>query len=136
MINTSSQQPAAPEQLPHPRHATRRLAAKWKASLFMAGVLFLFPLALLPVNWLSARGLLQGRAAWTAAVHWGMFLAVLVPTTVAAWCEGQPVGSFGLPWRGGRGRVLAEGVAWGLGVAGLSQPAAADCLSGDWPAGS
>jgi hypothetical protein len=89
------------------------LAAKWKALLFMAGVLFLFPLALVPANWLSARGLLQGRAAWTAAIHWGAFLAVLVPTTVAAWCEGRPVGSFGLAWRAGRGRLLAEGVAWG-----------------------
>ena len=41
-----------------PRRATGRLAAKWKALLFMAGVLFLFPLALVPANWLSARGLL------------------------------------------------------------------------------
>ena len=85
----------------------------------MAGVLLLFPLALVPANWLSARGLLQGRAAWTAAMHWGAFLAVLVPTTVAAWCEGRPVGSFGLAWRAGRGRLLAEGVAWGVGAAGL-----------------
>src|SRR3954462_4512353 len=64
-------------------------------------MVFLFPAALGPVNWLSARGLLQGRAAWTAANNWGAFVAVLIPTTVAAWCEGQPVGSFGLPWRGG-----------------------------------
>jgi membrane protease YdiL (CAAX protease family) len=119
MIDTPSQEPAAPGHLPGPRHATGGLAAKWKALLFMAGVLFLFPLALVPANWLSARGLLQGRAAWTAAIHWGAFLAVLVPTTVAAWCEGQPVGSFGLAWRAGRGRLLAEGVAWGVGAAGL-----------------
>lgn len=52
-------------------------------------------------------------------MHWGAFLAVLVPTTVAAWCEGRPVGSFGLAWRAGRGRLLAEGVAWGVGAAGL-----------------
>ncbi len=38
---------------------------------------------------------------------------------MAAWCEGQPVGSFGLPWRAGRERLLAEGVAWGVGAAGL-----------------
>jgi membrane protease YdiL (CAAX protease family) len=119
MIDTPSEEPAAPGHLPGPRHATGGLAAKWKALLFMAGVLLLFPLALVPANWLSARGLLQGRAAWTAAMHWGAFLAVLVPTTVAAWCEGQPVGSFGLAWRAGRGRLLAEGVAWGVGAAGL-----------------
>jgi hypothetical protein len=63
MIDTPSQEPAAPGHLPGPRHATGGLAAKWKALLFMAGVLFLFPLALVPTNWLSARGLLQGRAA-------------------------------------------------------------------------
>ncbi|MEQ1730952.1 MAG: hypothetical protein ABL982_21495, partial [Vicinamibacterales bacterium] len=54
----------------------------------MVGVLFLFPLALVPTNWLSARGLLQGQAAWTAGLNWGVFLlAVLVATAVAAWCE-------------------------------------------------
>ncbi len=119
MIDTPSQEPAAPRERPGPRHATGGLAAKWKAFLFMAGVLFLFPLALVPANWLSARGLLQGRAAWTAAMHWGVFLAVLVPTAVAAWCEGRPVGSFGLAWRARRGRLLVEGVAWGVGAAGL-----------------
>jgi hypothetical protein len=119
MFNTASQEPAAPGHLPDPRPATGGVAAKWKALLFMAGVLFLFPLALGPVNWLSARGLLQGRAAWIAANNWGAFVAVLIPTTVAAWCEGQPVGSFGFPWRAGRGRLLAEGVAWGLGAAVL-----------------
>ena len=113
MIDTPSQEPAAPGPLPGPQHATGGLAAKWKAFLFMAGVLLLFPLTLGPTNWLSERGLLQGRAAWTAAIHWGAFLAVLVPTAVAAWCEGQPMGSFGLAWRAGRGRPLAEGVAWG-----------------------
>lgn len=95
------------------------MAAKWKALLFMVGVLLLFPLSLLPANWLSARGLLQGQAAWTAAMNWGVFLAVLVPTTVAAWYEGRPVASFGLAWRLRRGRLLAEGVAWGVGAAGL-----------------
>jgi len=119
MIDKPSQELAAPRVLPDPRHATDGLAAKWKALLFMAGVLFLFPLALAPANWLSARGLLQGRAAWTAAMHWGAFLAVLVPTTVAAWCEGQPVGSFGLAWRAGRGRLVAEGFAWGVGAAAI-----------------
>lgn len=119
MIDTPSQEPAAPGHLPSPRHATGGLAAKWKALLFMAGVLFLFPLTLVPANWLSARGLLQGQAAWTAAMNWGVFLAVLVPTTVAAWCERQPLGSFGLPWRAGRERLFAEGVAWGVGAAGL-----------------
>ena len=119
MIDTPSQEPAAPGHLPGPRQATGGLAAKWKALLFMVGVLFLFPLALVPTNWLSARGLLRERAAWTAAVHWGVFLAVLVPTAVAAWCEGRSVGSFGLAWRAGRGRLLAEGVAWGVGAAGL-----------------
>src|SRR4051812_16415584 len=119
MIDTPTQVPAAPGHLPGPRHATGGLAAKWKALLFMAGVLLLFPLALVPANGLSARGLLQGRAAWTAAIHWGGFLAVLVPTAVAAWCEGRPVGSFGLAWRAARGRLLAEGVAWGAGAASL-----------------
>jgi membrane protease YdiL (CAAX protease family) len=95
------------------------LAAKWKALLFMVGVLVLFPLALDPANWLSARGLLQEPAALAAARHWGVFLAVLVPTMVAAWCEGQPVGHFGLPWRAERGWLLAEGLAWGVGAAGL-----------------
>jgi uncharacterized protein len=95
------------------------VAAKWKALLFMAGVLLLIPLAQVPANWLTARGLLQERAAWAAAMHWSNFLAVLVPTTVAAWLEGQPVWSFGLAWRAGRGRLLAEGVAWGGAAAGI-----------------
>jgi uncharacterized protein len=116
---SATRYPDVPEHLPDPRHATGGLAAKWKALLFMVGVLLLFPLVLVPANWLRARGLLQGQAAWTAAMNWGVFLAVLVPTTVAAWCEGQPVGSFGLPWRAGRERLLAEGVAWGVGAAGL-----------------
>ena len=115
MIDAPSREPAAPGHIPDPRDATG-LAAKWKALLFMAGVLFLFPLTLVPANWLSARGLPQEPAALAAARHWGIFLAVLVPTTVAAWSEGQPAGSFGLPWRAGRGRLLAEGVAWGGGV--------------------
>ena len=119
MIDAPSQEPAAPGHLPDPRDATGGLAAKWKALLFMVGVLMLFPLSLFPANWLSARGLLQGQAAWTAAMNWGVFLAVLVPTTVAAWCEGRPVASFGLTWRSRRGRLLAEGVAWGVGAAGL-----------------
>jgi uncharacterized protein len=76
-------------------------------------------LALVPANWLSARGLLQERAAWAAAYHWGAFLAVLVPTAVAAWCEGRPMGTFGMAWRAGRGRLIAEGVVWGVGAAGL-----------------
>src|SRR4030095_13626490 len=92
MIDTPSQEPAAPGHPPGPRHATGGLAAEWKSLLFMAGVLFLLPLALVPANWLSARGLLQGRAAWTAAMHWGAFLAVLVPTTVGAGGGGQPGG--------------------------------------------
>ncbi len=115
MIDASSQEPAAPG----PRHATGKLAAKWKALLFMVGVLLLFPLALIPANWLSARGLLQEPAALAAARHWGVCLAVLVPTAVAAWCEGRPLGSFGLPWRAARGRLLAEGLVWGGGAAGL-----------------
>src|SRR3954465_16025341 len=119
MIATPSQEPAAPGHLPDPLHAREGLAAKWRAFLFIAGFLFLFPWALVPANWLFARGLSLGSAAGTAALNWGGFLAVLVPTMVAAWCEGQPVGSFGLAWRSGRGRLLAEGVAWGVGAAGL-----------------
>src|SRR4051794_20836938 len=46
MFNTTSQAPAASGHLPDPRPATGGVAAKWKALLFMAGVLFLFPLAL------------------------------------------------------------------------------------------
>jgi membrane protease YdiL (CAAX protease family) len=117
-IDASSQEPAEPGHLAGPRHA-KGLAAKWKALLFMAWVLFLFPLSLVPANWLTAHGQLQGLAAHAAAMHWGVFLAVLVPTTVAAWCEGQPVGRFGLAWRTGRGRLLAEGVVWGVGGAAL-----------------
>ena len=97
MIDTASQEPAAPGHPPDPRNARGGLAAKWKALLFMVGVLLLFPLTLVPTNWLSAGGLLQEPAALAAARHWGVLLAVLVPTTVAAWCEVQPVGSFGLP---------------------------------------
>ena len=62
--STPSQEPAAPGHLPDPRHARGGLAAKWKALLFMAGVLFLFPLALIPTNWLSARG-----SRWSFGVH-------------------------------------------------------------------
>src|SRR3954463_12649910 len=47
-------------------------------------------------SWASA-----GTCGLDSANNWGAFVAVLIPTTVAAWCEGQPVGSFGLPWRGG-----------------------------------
>lgn len=120
MVNTPSPNPAAPVDLPGSTHATGEWPAKWKALLFMAGVLLLFPLALVPANWLSARGLLHERAAWAAAYHWGAFLAVLVPTVVAALCEGKSIGSFGMAWRAGRGRLLAEGVAWGIGAAGLA----------------
>jgi membrane protease YdiL (CAAX protease family) len=118
MIDTPSQQPA-PGHLPDPRDATGGLAAKWRALLFMVGVLVLLPLSLSPANWLSAHGLLQGQAAWTAAINWGSFLLVLVLTTVAAWCEGRPVASFGLTRRSRRGRLLTEGVAWGVGAAGI-----------------
>lgn len=119
MNDTSSQELAAPAHLLPPRPATGGLAAKWKALLFMVCVLLLFPLSLFPANWLSARGLLQGQAAWTATMNWGVFLAVLVPTAVAAWFEKQPIGSFGLAWRAERGRLLAEGLAWGVGAASL-----------------
>jgi membrane protease YdiL (CAAX protease family) len=119
MIDTPSQKPAAPGDRPGLRLAAGGLPAKWKAFLFVTGVLLLFPLALVPANWLSARGLLQERAAWAAAYHWGAFLAVLVPTAVAAWCEGKPMGNFGMAWRAGQGRLIAEGVAWGVGAAGL-----------------
>ena len=50
MIDTPSQEPVAPMHLPGLRDATGRLAAKWKALLFMAGVLLLFPWALVPAN--------------------------------------------------------------------------------------
>lgn len=119
IIDTPSRKLAAPGDRPDPRHAAGGLPAKWKAFLFMAGVLLLFPLALVPANWLSARGLLQERAAWAAAYHWAAFLAVLVPTAVAAWCEGKPMGSFGMAWRPRQGRLIAEGVAWGVGAVGL-----------------
>src|SRR4051812_27650008 len=62
MFNTPSQESAAPGHLPDPRPATGGVAAKWKALLFMAGGVFLFPPPPVPTNWLSARGLLQGRA--------------------------------------------------------------------------
>jgi hypothetical protein len=50
MFNTPTQEPAASGHLPDPRPATGGVAAKWKALLFMAGVLFPFPLALIPVG--------------------------------------------------------------------------------------
>ncbi|MEZ5288409.1 MAG: hypothetical protein R2712_27105 [Vicinamibacterales bacterium] len=104
MSDAPSHAHTAPGHLPVPRSATMGVAAKWKALLFMAGVLVLFPVALIPANWLSARGLLQEPAALAAARHWGLWLAVLVPTMVAAWYEGSGTGlAFGR-----RGRVLRE----------------------------
>ena len=60
------------------------LLAKWRARLFTVGLVVLLPVTLMPVNWLSARGLLTARADWTAGVQWAAFIAALLPSLAAS----------------------------------------------------
>lgn len=86
--------------------------------VFLLGVLVLFPLMLQPVGVLAARSLLTSQAAWTGALNWGVFLAVAIPTAVAAWLERRPFGDYGYPRRRA-GRRLTEGFVWGVAMASL-----------------
>ena len=95
------------------------LSAGLRALLFVFGVLVLFPLMLEPAAVLAARGLLRSQASWTAALHWGVFLAVAIPTAVAARLERRPFGDYGYP-RQSAGARLTEGFAWGLTMASLA----------------
>lgn len=95
------------------------LLAKWRALLFVLGMVLLLPVALLPVNWLASRGLLGTRGAWTAGVQWAAFVAALLPAVVASRMERRPIGSYGLPWRSAFGVRFWEAAAWGLGAVTL-----------------
>lgn len=86
--------------------------------LFLLGVLVLFPLMLQPVAALASRSLLSSPAAWTGALNWGVFLAVAIPTAVAAWLERRPFGDYGYPRRRA-GRRVTEGFVWGVAMASL-----------------
>jgi hypothetical protein len=90
-----------------------------RALLFVLGVLVLFPLMLEPAGALAARDLLRSQAAWTAALNWGVFLAVAIPTAVAARLERRPFGDYGYPRRRA-GVRLTEGFAWGVTMASLA----------------
>jgi membrane protease YdiL (CAAX protease family) len=87
--------------------------------LFVLGVLVLFPLTLGPASALAARGLLPSQALWTAALNWGVLLAVAIPTAVAARLERRPFGDYGYPRRRAGAR-LTEGFAWGVTLASLA----------------
>lgn len=92
---------AAPKKGSEPRFrpfmGPQGLQAKWRALLFVVGMVLSLSVTLLPVNWLASRGVLEARAAWTAGVQWAAFLAALLPTLVASRIERRPVGSYGLP---------------------------------------
>src|SRR5687767_5284493 len=60
------------------------LHAKWRALLFVAGLVLAMEATLVPVNWLSARGLLSYPGSWSAAVEWAVFAAALLPTLAAS----------------------------------------------------
>ena len=95
------------------------LSAALRVLLFVLGVLVLFPQMLKPAGALAARDLLRSQAAWTAALNWGVFLAVAIPTAVAARLERRPFGDYGYPRRRAGGR-LTEGFAWGVTMASLA----------------
>jgi len=95
------------------------LSAGLRALLFVLGVLVLFPLTLEPAAVLAARGLLRSEALWTGALNWGVFLAVAIPTAVAARLERRPLGDYGYPRRRAGAR-LTEGFAWGVTMASLA----------------
>jgi hypothetical protein len=87
--------------------------------LFLLGVLVLYPLMLEPAFALAARGLLLSEALSTGALNWGVFLAVAIPTAVAARLERRPFGDYGYPRRR-VGARLTEGFAWGVTVASVA----------------
>lgn len=95
------------------------LQAKWRALLFVVGMVLLLPFTLEPVNWLSSRGLLGGRSEWEAGVHWAAFVAALLPTFAASRMERRPLGAYGLPLRSAFGARFWEAAAWGLGAVTL-----------------
>ena len=95
------------------------LSAGSRMLLFVLGVLVLFPLMLEPAAALSARGLLLSEALWTGAQNWAVFLAVAIPTAVAARLERRPFGDYGYPRRR-VGARLTEGFAWGVTMASLA----------------
>jgi membrane protease YdiL (CAAX protease family) len=90
-----------------------------RALLFVLGVLVLSPLTLQPANALAARSLLPSQALWTAALNWGVFLAVAISTAVAARLERRPFGEYGYPRRRAGAR-LTEGFAWGVTTASFA----------------
>lgn len=104
--------------LPRARSGLSR-SAGWRMLLFVLGVLVLYPLMLKPAFALAARGLLLSEASWTGALNWGVFLAVVIPTAVAARLERRPFGDYGYPRRC-VGARLTEGFAWGLTMASLA----------------
>jgi uncharacterized protein len=87
--------------------------------LFVSGLLLAMEATLVPVNWLSARGLLGYPGSWSAAVEWAVFAAALLPTLAASLLEQRPAGVYGLPLRSAFGRRFWEGALWGLGALGL-----------------
>jgi hypothetical protein len=95
------------------------LSTTLRMLLFVSSVLVVFPLMLEPVGALASRSLLSSQAAWTAALNWGVFLAVAIPTAIAARLERRPFGAYGYPRRRAGGR-LTEGFAWGVAMASLA----------------
>jgi hypothetical protein len=87
--------------------------------LFALDVLVLFPLTLAPTEALAAGGWLSSQASWTGALNWGVFLAVALPTAVAARLERRPFGDYGYPRRRA-GVRFTEGFAWGVTMASLT----------------
>jgi len=94
-------------------------SAGLRVLLFVLGVLILLPLTQQPANALAARGLLPSQALWTGALNWGVFLAVVIATAVAARLERRPFGDYGYPRRRAGAR-LTEGFAWGVTIASLA----------------
>jgi membrane protease YdiL (CAAX protease family) len=95
------------------------LRAPWRAGLFVVAMVLGLEMAMRPVGWLSARGLLASRQSWMVATHAAALLSALLPTLLASVLEGRPLSEYGLS--AGAGSVLrfAEGVAWGLATASL-----------------
>lgn len=110
------------------------LSAGLRVLLFVLGVLVLLPLMLEPAAALAARGLLRSQASWTGAQHWAVFLAVAIPTAVAARLERRPFGDYGYPRRRAGAR-LTEGFASrlrGVGPANVARVPSGDCRQRHW----
>jgi hypothetical protein len=95
------------------------LSAGARMLLFVLGVLVLYPLMLEPAFTLAARGLLLSEDSRAGALNWGVFLAVAIPTAVAARLERRPFGDYGYPRRCVVAR-LTEGFAGGVTMASLA----------------